>query len=120
VESIHTAITYLNSSFSSSCSIPHTALLSFPTRRSSDLWRGDAGVEHLSLRVHRQESGHAHEPFRAGPGVEPGFLGQLHRDQLARSEEHTSELQSPYDLVCRLLLEKKKKKKKKITNKTRK
>src|SRR5437867_9306114 len=25
----------------------------------------------------------------------------------ARSEEHTSELQSPYDLVCRLLLEKK-------------
>src|SRR5437867_10021954 len=27
---------------------------------------------------------------------------------LARSEEHTSELQSPYDLVCRLLLEKKK------------
>src|SRR5207248_9859235 len=29
-----------------------------------------------------------------------------------RSEEHTSELQSPYDLVCRLLLEKKKKKRK--------
>src|SRR5438094_3088468 len=29
---------------------------------------------------------------------------------LIRSEEHTSELQSPYDLVCRLLLEKKKKK----------
>src|SRR5207248_9289866 len=32
-----------------------------------------------------------------------------------RSEEHTSELQSPYDLVCRLLLEKKKKNK--INNK---
>src|SRR5437867_5677168 len=31
---------------------------------------------------------------------------------LVRSEEHTSELQSPYDLVCRLLLEKKKKNKK--------
>src|SRR5207248_938778 len=31
-------------------------------------------------------------------------------DEVAqRSEEHTSELQSPYDLVCRLLLEKKKK-----------
>src|SRR5207248_8904755 len=30
----------------------------------------------------------------------------------SRSEEHTSELQSPYDLVCRLLLEKKKKQKK--------
>src|SRR5438132_5981823 len=32
---------------------------------------------------------------------------------LPRSEEHTSELQSHSDLVCRLLLEKKKKKKKK-------
>src|SRR5436189_2675139 len=32
--------------------------------------------------------------------------------QQARSEEHTSELQSPMYLVCRLLLEKKKKKKK--------
>src|SRR5437773_6721452 len=31
-----------------------------------------------------------------------------------RSEEHTSELQSHHDLVCRLLLEKKKKKKKHI------
>src|SRR5205807_6626071 len=31
-----------------------------------------------------------------------------------RSEEHTSELQSPCNLVCRLLLEKKKKKKKNI------
>src|SRR5438094_9317112 len=30
-----------------------------------------------------------------------------------RSEEHTSELQSPYDLVCRLLLEKKNKNKQK-------
>src|SRR5207248_7675081 len=29
-------------------------------------------------------------------------------DPAVRSEEHTSELQSPYDLVCRLLLEKKK------------
>src|SRR5438093_7149953 len=34
-----------------------------------------------------------------------------------RSEEHTSELQSLTNLVCRLLLEKKKKKKKKKTNK---
>src|SRR5699024_12526030 len=33
------------------------------------------------------------------------------RNRLARSEEHTSELQSRFDLVCRLLLEKKKRKK---------
>src|SRR2546426_4566165 len=32
----------------------------------------------------------------------------LHACYLARSEEHTSELQSPCNLVCRLLLEKKK------------
>src|SRR2546426_5587882 len=31
-----------------------------------------------------------------------------HRNQFVRSEEHTSELQSPCNLVCRLLLEKKK------------
>src|SRR5215467_7319891 len=37
--------------------------------------------------------------------VEPGLL----HDPVARSEEHTSELQSPCNLVCRLLLEKKKK-----------
>src|SRR5438094_4499659 len=36
-----------------------------------------------------------------------------------RSEEHTSELQSPYDLVCRLLLEKKKTKKTIKTHKKR-
>src|SRR5690348_17440762 len=35
-----------------------------------------------------------------------------------RSEEHTSELQSPVHLVCRLLLEKKKKKKQKTINHT--
>src|SRR5256885_9969635 len=33
---------------------------------------------------------------------------RTHCPQLARSEEHTSELQSPCNLVCRLLLEKKK------------
>src|SRR5438876_3577153 len=33
-----------------------------------------------------------------------------HLDAVLRSEEHTSELQSPVHLVCRLLLEKKKKK----------
>src|SRR5438105_12851334 len=40
----------------------------------------------------------------------PGFLSTV------RSEEHTSELQSRVDLVCRLLLEKKKKNDLKYTN----
>src|SRR2546426_12376012 len=38
----------------------------------------------------------------------------VRRPALVRSEEHTSELQSPCNLVCRLLLEKKKKKRRMI------
>src|SRR5690348_17938970 len=48
-----------------------------------------------------------------------GALGGVVRDggrAASRSEEHTSELQSPVHLVCRLLLEKKKNKKKQITS----
>src|SRR5947207_8863707 len=43
------------------------------------------------------------------PNIPQELVGQTN----GRSEEHTSELQSHSDLVCRLLLEKKKKKKKK-------
>src|SRR2546426_7512412 len=52
--------------------------------------------------VHREERHLARiaEGAHAGP-----------HERLRRSEEHTSELQSPCNLVCRLLLEKKKKKK---------
>src|SRR6266516_5197242 len=39
-----------------------------------------------------------------------GLVYRLLLRPLTRSEEHTSELQSPYDFVCRLLLEKKKNK----------
>src|SRR5437773_7090843 len=42
-----------------------------------------------------------------------GCARDIRTDGSCRSEEHTSELQSHHDLVCRLLLEKKKKKKKK-------
>src|SRR5256885_6547804 len=42
---------------------------------------------------------------RLGPGAPEHLLEPL---QQRRSEEHTSELQSPCNLVCRLLLEKKK------------
>ena len=42
-----------------------------------------------------------------------GLSNYLVRRVTARSEEHTSELQSLTNLVCRLLLEKKKKRKKK-------
>src|SRR2546430_9464540 len=47
----------------------------------------------------------------AGPGESGGPAGfaQENSRDLPRSEEHTSELQSQSNLVCRLLLEKKKK-----------
>src|ERR1022692_5199475 len=40
--------------------------------------------------------------------IEGGWPGSNPKDKEFRSEEHTSELQSPCNLVCRLLLEKKK------------
>src|SRR5437588_11686625 len=52
---------------------------------------------------------------RPGPGGEPAGVA-VPAALRPRSEEHTSELQSHSDLVCRLLLEKKKKKKNKIYN----
>src|SRR5438046_7728644 len=49
------------------------------------------------------------------------YLKSRRKDAVqVRSEEHTSELQSLTNLVCRLLLEKKKKKKKKTTHSYRK
>src|SRR6266516_6004170 len=45
---------------------------------------------------------------RRSPRGAPRGLRVAGAPRRARSEEHTSELQSPYDLVCRLLLEKKK------------
>src|SRR5207248_8041927 len=56
--------------------------------------------------------------FPSSAGAWPAVISSISRSPIGtrqkRSEEHTSELQSPYDLVCRLLLEKKKKKKKKF------
>src|SRR5688500_20022009 len=56
-------------------------------------------------------------PVSSGPKGSSTFIaapdrqvGRRRQAAVARSEEHTSELQSPCNLVCRLLLEKKKKK----------
>src|SRR5207249_6764758 len=99
--------------------VQHCELLSFPTRRSSD------------LRIYLPPTERA-EPVVAAPAAEPAIskggetilvaeddervrntivalLQQRgYRVLEARSEEHTSELQSRSDLVCRLLLENKK------------
>src|SRR5207249_6068217 len=59
---------------------------------------------HLLPRADRARNG-------SPAGVAPGAVvkDRLPPGQVLRSEEHTSELQSRFDLVCRLLLEKKKK-----------
>src|SRR5207249_6154713 len=85
------------------------SLHSFPTRRSSDL---DA---HLSAETSKPLFLSA-EQFAAldvlSEAIVPGSRKYVQRRELfcgqeKRSEEHTSELQSRFDLVCRLLLEKK-------------
>src|SRR5699024_11221510 len=55
----------------------------------------------------RGQGAHAVLDFLDGTVVEVGGVGPGQRGDV-RSEEHTSELQSRFDLVCRLLLEKKK------------
>src|SRR5690348_17623778 len=62
----------------------HRPLHSFPTRRSSDLSAATSWCSTWRSAAWRRSS------------------------RAPRSEEHTSELQSPVHLVCRLLLEKKK------------
>src|SRR5205823_8840336 len=98
----------------------HPALHSFPTRRSSDLpSAADTRAFDVSLILYAEHEFNAstftarvvvstesdlHSAIVAAIGA---LKGRLHGG--ARSEEHTSELQSLAYLVCRLLLEKKKK-----------
>src|SRR5699024_12777634 len=86
-------------------------LPSFPTRRSSDLRRFH---HHHRRLVHGHfcpapsVSFFAHfRPLSSALSSQPVLHppGELERRE-RRSEEHTSELQSRFDLVCRLLLEK--------------
>src|SRR2546426_3428598 len=71
-----------------------------------DLYRGESvGLPYYPLQAARLHY------FGGTTGHWAGFCATLDPiDFEKRSEEHTSELQSPCNLVCRLLLEKKKKK----------
>src|SRR5699024_12118966 len=95
-------------------------LRSFPTRRSSDLHRKDwrAWLHLGNLLNHRVEATTITTRTRIAASVQTasdeaaGDDGPLasaqwdavFADAVERSEEHTSELQSRFDLVCRLLL----------------
>src|SRR5690606_42007559 len=100
--------------------VHHLALHSFPTRRSSDLGAGFAGL--AAARRLTENRPHDHivilDAQKAGDGASgrnAGFaidlphnvsssLEQLEKSNSYRSEEHTSELQSRENIVCRLLL----------------
>src|SRR5260370_6374367 len=87
------------------------------------LWRGAFGVATDRLLGDIEHFGLWESPCGLAffepmlPGDET-FYQELHRrwDFERRSEEHTSELQSHLNLVCRLLLEKKKKIKTHLTH----
>src|SRR5437773_6883524 len=79
-------------------------LHSFPTRRSSDLFDGRCPDLPPGGDVDRDRLPHIGYVHHA---VVDERLPLLAYNGVMRSEEHTSELQSHHDLVCRLLLEKK-------------
>src|SRR5690242_21889111 len=83
----------------SSSLFPYTTLFRSggPCRRATPLRRPPPSPEGGGLRH-----------FRPGLDAIPGVRAEWCRVDMARSEEHTSELQSHVKLVCRLLLEKKK------------
>src|SRR5688572_31273238 len=86
-----------------SCTPRHPSLHSFPTRRSSDLQQ----ALEMQPVAHRGESRllQHRDEIRQRPEAQRIRGSEAVLD---RSEEHTSELQSQSNLVCRLLLEKKK------------
>src|SRR5207302_2138389 len=102
------------------CSTPVHYLHSFPTRRSSDLVAPLAAHAQQSDRVKRIGVPVGRPPsmirsrrpalplFAVGSRSLVGPMGTTYASiiGLPRSEEHTSELQSRENLVCRLLLEK--------------
>src|SRR5438874_10023547 len=97
---------------------PRSTLFPYTTLFRSSVLSSSCSTASSSPRCRRPAC-----PVRAGrPGRDRGrkekggFTG-AHLRALRRSEEHTSELQSRRDLVCRLLLEKKKKKKRNAVRK---
>src|SRR5689334_24150927 len=97
---------------------PRSTLFPYTTLFRSGRQEGfDGGAVVMQLRVVE-----ALGRVLQGSGLKCG-AGQRHNgkehEALPRSEEHTSELQSQFHLVCRLLLEKKKKKKTRLHNPTK-
>src|SRR5689334_23945734 len=84
----------------------------FPSRRSSDLInRGTTATGHTTIgqRCFLMSYVHiAHDCVIGNDVIMANAVQMAGHVSVDRSEEHTSELQSQFHLVCRLLLEKKK------------
>src|SRR5437867_7146165 len=82
---------------------PYTTLFRSPDASALKLLGQKADIEAEMMPGHDCAT-------ESGPHVGRDLIEERRTGQVPslRSEEHTSELQSPYDLVCRLLLEKKK------------
>src|SRR5438034_7329372 len=103
---MHTRLPSPSGKFFLRSSDRNLTLYSFPTRRSSDLL---ADYRHAVFRlrvVDRMPAQHERASGAGHVGAPPQHFTQQFVGE--RSEEHTSELRSHSDLVCRLLLEKKK------------
>src|SRR5690242_21316477 len=81
----------------------HRHLPSFPTRRSSDLSK-----RRRPWTVSNASCPSSMAKFPQGPSIRAIPAASSSASHSGRSEEHTSELQSHVNFVCRLLLEKKK------------
>src|SRR5256885_7193944 len=97
---------------------PRSTLFPYTTlfRSGNDFLEGDIGQRHARRRFHHRSMSQTELADALGNNVDQEllvwnylscFLEELsrHMAQGSRSEEHTSELQSPCNLVCRLLLE---------------
>src|SRR5690348_17962015 len=87
----------------------HTATTEIYTLSLHDALPISTDYHNASKYVVRRE-GHVEEEFLGSP-PDADSHAYVQDKEDRRSEEHTSELQSPVHLVCRLLLEKKKKQK---------
>src|SRR5699024_12770031 len=85
-------------------------LHSFPTRRSSDLGDNSRSEQYKETKLEdlKRRMGNAVLAEMRNHVRNERSFDKSGRGVRGRSEEHTSELQSRFDLVCRLLLEKKK------------
>src|SRR5699024_11555970 len=94
-------------------------LREFDTAQSSEIKYGSKPIRYYDISHLRAQFGYVpqdHFLFStsirnniafSNPKIDNQYIYEASRLSYIRSEEHTSELQSRFDLVCRLLLEKK-------------